>query len=83
MISGLIRSKYFDLKSAREVVDTASTKNDPREFIAAAIGRPRNGAGNTVMATADSLIARAKELELAAGFGGEADETFSGFGKGS
>lgn len=80
MITALIRSKDYDLKAAREVVDTAATKSDPREFIAAAIGRPKNGSGNTVMASAERLIARAKELELTAGFGDEPDEAFPGFG---
>jgi hypothetical protein len=80
MITALIRSKDYDLKAAREVVDTAATKSDPREFIAAAIGRPKNGAGNSVMAAADRLIARAKELELSAGFGSEPDEALPGFG---
>ena len=45
--------------------------------------RTGNGQRSSIMATADDLITRAKELELEAGFGGEPDEAFAGFGKGS
>ena len=67
MITALIKSKNYDLKSAREVVDTAATKSDPREFIAAAIGRPKNGAGNSAMDAFDRLIAGTEGGEVPRG----------------
>jgi hypothetical protein len=36
LLSALLKAKQFDVALARAVIETASTKNDPREFVAAA-----------------------------------------------
>ena len=76
LISSLLKAKEFDVSLARSVIELAATKHDPREFIAAATRSNLNGQRSPTMAAADSLIARAKELELEAGFGEPTNETF-------
>jgi len=63
LVSSLIRHHNYDLAAARRVVDIAITKSDPREYVVASM-RTQNGAGNSVMAAADRLLARAESFEF-------------------
>lgn len=63
LVSSLIRHHNYDLAAARRVVDVAATKSDPREYVVASM-RTGNGTGNSVMAAADRLLARAESFEF-------------------
>lgn len=56
LILQLLKSKGNNVALARSVIELASTKQDPREFIAAAVRSGPNG--NPIAAAFDNLLAR-------------------------
>lgn len=60
LILKLLKSKGNNVALARSVIELASTKQDPREFIAATIRKVGNGTGTGTAAAFDRLIARAE-----------------------
>lgn len=73
LIAQLLKAKGGDIALARAAIETASTKQNPREYVGAiSNGNERSYRGGqqpTINDVADDLIARAKELERKAGFG--------------
>lgn len=59
LIASLLKAKQHDVALARSVIETASTKQDPREYVAAALRSSNNGQhASPLMAAFDDLIAR-------------------------
>ena len=66
LINALLKAKQFDVALARSVIEMAATKDDPREFVAAAVRNPANGKyphRQSLSDAADDLIARAEASE--------------------
>lgn len=61
VIANLLKAKGGDIALARSVIETASTKQNPNEYVGGAIraGKGKNGAGNRTMAAFDDLISQA------------------------
>ena len=70
LIAQLLKAKGGETALARAAIETASTKQDPREYVRSiSIGKSTRNGQPTINDVADDLIARAKELERKAGFG--------------
>jgi hypothetical protein len=70
LIASLLKAKGHDVALARAVIETASTKNDPREYVAAATRSHANGHRRDEIAAAfDRLDARAAGLRGQGDFG--------------
>jgi hypothetical protein len=66
LVSALIKFHGFDLKAARQTIETAATKSDPREYVVACMrSTGTNGKRNSTMAAVDDLIARAESGDVA------------------
>lgn len=68
LVNSLLKAKQFDVALARSVIELAATKNDPREFVAAASrSNPRNGhdESKSLLAAADRQIEHFGGMEAA------------------
>lgn len=70
LIASLLKAKQHDVALARAVIETAATKHDPREYVAASTRNHINGAANPTMAAFDRLDARNALHEGQGDFGG-------------
>lgn len=60
LIASLLKAKQHDIALARSVIETASTKHDPREYVAASLKGKSNGQrSSATMDAFDDLIAGA------------------------
>jgi hypothetical protein len=75
LIASLLKAKQHDVALARSVIETASTKHDPREYVAAAMRSKTNGRAEKpgIIEAADNLIDRIAELNRGSDFGSGAD----------
>ncbi len=65
LIASLLKAKQHDVALARSVIEMASTKNDPREYVAASTrSTTQNGKRSATMEAFDDLIARSEGFEV-------------------
>lgn len=64
MIATLLKTKQFDVALARAIIETASTKHDPREYVGAAI-RSKANDPRSAIAAADRLIDKLGGMDAA------------------
>lgn len=67
LIATLLKTKQYDVALARAVIETSSTKHDPREYVGAAI-RSKANDPKSAIAAADRLIDRLGGVEAANGY---------------
>lgn len=67
LITSLLKVKQHDVALARAVIETSSTKHDPREYVGAAI-RSKANDPKSAIAAADRLIDRLGGVEAANGY---------------